>query len=79
MAPKLASERQGRGISSHQWLWDSSSPGASKNEHAGVGLGERPAAHRGVKVSAEENKKGPLLQMAVSQLGRLWSGPGHAE
>lgn len=49
-----------------------------QNEHEGGGLGEGPAAHRGVKVSAEENKKGPLLQMAVSQLCRLWSGPGHA-
>lgn len=48
-----------------------------QNEHEREGLGEGPAHHRGVKASAEENKKGPLLQTAVSQLCGLWSGPGH--
>lgn len=65
--PKSAPERQGRGLSSHQGLW-----GSTREE----ACGRVTATHRGVKVSAEENKKRPLLQMAASQLCRLWSGPG---
>lgn len=70
MAPKLAPERQGRGISGPQWLRDSSSPGARKEQHEGGGRGEDPAAHRGVKVPAEKTRRG---------LCSKWQSPNSAD
>lgn len=57
----------------HQWLWDSVSPGASARLQEGGGLLGEGHCHprRGQGFSREENKKGPLLQVAASQLCRL--------